>query len=72
MHLTTEKCILPTGVLKIYKEFHIIATSKLRKVTYMGLLFLILFAVLEIGLVVLTFIKCSEKSKFLRNLSARF
>lgn len=33
----------------------------------MGLLFLILFAVLEIALVVLTFTKWSEKSMFLRN-----
>ena len=33
----------------------------------MGLLFLILFAVLEISLVVLTFTKWREKSKFLRN-----
>ena len=33
----------------------------------MGLLFLILFAVLEITLVVMTFTKWSEKSKFLKN-----
>ena len=33
----------------------------------MGLLFLVLFAVLEIALVVLSFTKWSEKSKFLRN-----
>lgn len=70
MHLTFQKCILPPEVLKIYKEFHIIATSKLRKVIYMGFLFLILFAVLEIGLVVLTFTKWSEKSKFLINRAA--
>ncbi len=33
----------------------------------MGLLFLVIFAVLEIALVVLSFTKWSEKSKFLRN-----
>lgn len=54
-------------MLKIEKKSHIIATVHLRKVIYMGLLFLILFVVLEITLVVLTFTKWSEKSKFLRN-----
>ena len=67
MHLIFQKCILPPKVLKIENESHIIATVHLRKVIYMGLLFLILFVVLEVALVVLTLTKWNEKSKFLRN-----
>lgn len=67
MHLTSEKCILQSFELKNKFKSHIMTSVYERKVIYMGLLFLILFAVMEIALMVFTFTKWREKSKFIQN-----